>query len=65
MIRIVCSNVAQRIQTVAELLDMDADVALLQKVGRATSEGLDSSAWDDAWRDRVKLLRRRQVLGPA
>ena len=33
VIRVVCSNVASKAQTVAELLDMDVDVALLQDLG--------------------------------
>lgn len=43
MIRIVSWNVAQRIQPVAELLEMDADVALLQEVGPGTLEQLASA----------------------
>ena len=38
-IRVVGWNVAQRVQTVDELLDMDADVALLQEAGRGILGG--------------------------
>ncbi len=40
VIKVVCWNVAQRVQTVAELLDMDADIALLQEVGIGILEEL-------------------------
>ena len=43
---------------VAELLDMDADVAFLLDAGRAILEALDNSALSEACRDRMKFLRK-------
>ena len=40
MIKVVNWNIARRIQAVEELLDMDADVALLQEVGVSALETL-------------------------
>ena len=43
MIMVVNWNIAKRVQAVDELLDMDADVALLQEVGVGTLEVLASA----------------------
>ena len=45
-IRVVGWNVAQRVQTVDELLDMDADVALLQGAGTGILEELAHAGGD-------------------
>lgn len=58
VIRVVCWNVARKVQMVAELLDMDADVAFLLDAGRAILEALDNSALSEACRDRMKFLRK-------
>ena len=48
VIRVVSWNVAQKVQPVAELLDMDADVALLQEAGPSTLEALSNAGGDVA-----------------
>ena len=48
VIGVVCWNVARKVQTVAELLDMDADVALLQEAGPSILEELAHAGGDVA-----------------
>ncbi len=48
VIRVVCWNVAQRVQPVAELLYMDADVALRQEAGPGILEELANAGGDVA-----------------
>ena len=48
MIRVVCRNVARKVQTVAELLDTDADVVLLREAGQGILEELAHAGGDVA-----------------